>query len=65
MEHHTQQEQAEPRVRERIRAGFARQGPMGHLGARVGHHAALALFDESGNHDMTPLTSAIDSEVAA
>ncbi|MFE3137958.1 PaaI family thioesterase [Streptomyces scopuliridis] len=39
MEDQTQQEQASPEVRKRIRTSFDRQGLMGHLGARVSHIA--------------------------
>jgi uncharacterized protein (TIGR00369 family) len=35
----TRQEQASPQVQARIRAGFDRQGLMGHLGARITHIA--------------------------
>jgi uncharacterized protein (TIGR00369 family) len=35
----TQQDQASPGVQERIRASFARQGLMAHLGARITHIA--------------------------
>jgi uncharacterized protein (TIGR00369 family) len=35
----TRQEQASPEVQARIRAGFDRQGLMGHLGARITHIA--------------------------
>ncbi|WP_406381832.1 PaaI family thioesterase [Streptomyces sp. NBC_01618] len=35
MENRTQQEQASPEVRERVRASFDRQGLMSHLGARM------------------------------
>ncbi|MFI1223118.1 MULTISPECIES: PaaI family thioesterase [unclassified Streptomyces] len=37
MENQTQPEQASPRVRERIRSSFDRQGLMTHLGARLTH----------------------------
>lgn len=33
----TQREQADPEVEQRIRDSFARQGLMGHLGARIAH----------------------------
>ena len=39
MEDLTRQEQASPEVQARIRAGFDRQGLMGHLGARITHIA--------------------------
>ncbi|MGW2509718.1 PaaI family thioesterase [Streptomyces scopuliridis] len=39
MEDQTQQEQASPEVRERIRTSFDRQGLMSHLGARLSHIA--------------------------
>ncbi|MFE2638563.1 PaaI family thioesterase [Streptomyces scopuliridis] len=39
MEDQTQQEQASPEVRKRIRTSFDRQGLMSHLGARVSHIA--------------------------
>ncbi|MFE7585106.1 PaaI family thioesterase [Streptomyces gardneri] len=37
MEDRTQQEQASPAVRERVRDSFGRQGLMSHLGARITH----------------------------
>ncbi|CAM5663371.1 thioesterase [Streptomyces tanashiensis] len=37
MQDPTQQEQASPEVRERVRASFDRQGLMAHLGARISH----------------------------
>lgn len=39
MEDQTQQEQASPEVRKRVRASFDRQGLMSHLGARISHIA--------------------------
>ncbi|MFE2032367.1 PaaI family thioesterase [Streptomyces scopuliridis] len=39
MEDQTQQEQASPEVRKRIRSSFDRQGLMSHLGARLSHIA--------------------------
>lgn len=37
MEDQTRHEQASPQVRERVRASFARQGLMSHLGAHLAH----------------------------
>ncbi|CAM5566518.1 PaaI family thioesterase [Streptomyces tanashiensis] len=37
MQDPTQEEQASPEVRERVRASFDRQGLMAHLGARISH----------------------------